>query len=267
MGRWRVAPDQGQYKPSAASLRFQRLRRRLTSWLMQARPSVFFRRFPRDLPSLHNQSSTQSATSCVTVKLHRHAGPRGRSGVASCRTAGGAPSGAADAGHRTPLAGSQVSQEGKEQAGAGVIGMNKQRILVAEGRADRARQLGRCLQAAGYEVATAASGAEALCMAAQEPPDLLLLSLVLPDMPGGDLLRSLRENHRLDSTGIIVLGGGRDETMPVMSLGLGADDFLTRPFSDRELLGRVRAVLRRCGRPPQVPGRGPQGEWTNGTKT
>jgi DNA-binding response OmpR family regulator len=131
--------------------------------------------------------------------------------------------------------------------------MYKQRIVVAEGRADTASQLCRCLQVAGTEVATAASGAEALRMAAQEPPDLLLLDLFLPDMPGGDLLRSLRENHGLDSTGIIVLGGGRDETMPVISLDLGADDFLTCPFSDRELLARVRAVLRRCGRPPRVP--------------
>ncbi|MGD9101553.1 MAG: response regulator transcription factor [Anaerolineae bacterium] len=124
--------------------------------------------------------------------------------------------------------------------------MNAQRILVAEGRARTANQLRRCLQEAGYEVATAASGAAVLQMIARDAPDLVLVDQALPDMHGWDLVRSLREDRRLNEVGIIVLGAGRDEVIPVVSLELGADDFVPRPFSDRELLARVRAVLRRC---------------------
>lgn len=93
-----------------------------------------------------------------------------------------------------------------------------------------------------FRVTAVTSGAEMAQLLAQEPVDLLILDLRLPGEDGLQIARKLREQSDL---GIVVVTGRREEADRVMALELGADDYLTKPFSPRELLARVRAVLRR----------------------
>src|SRR5205823_7164978 len=96
---------------------------------------------------------------------------------------------------------------------------------------------------AGYEVATAATGEEALTAAAAYPPDAVILDLVLPDAHGTDICRELR---RWTAAPIIVLSAVGDEQEKVAALDAGADDYVTKPFGIEELLARLRAALRRA---------------------
>jgi DNA-binding response OmpR family regulator len=102
------------------------------------------------------------------------------------------------------------------------------------------------LRAAGYSVLTAADGPQGLALARRERPDLVVLDLMLPGMDGLDVCRELR---RESSVPIIMLTARVDETDRLVGLELGADDYLTKPFSPRELVARVRTVLRRAGGP------------------
>ena len=106
----------------------------------------------------------------------------------------------------------------------------------------------------GYRVSTAATGTEALRLARAEPPDLVILDLMLPGVSGYDVLAELR---RLDDTrdvGVILLTARREEVDRIRGLTLGADDYLTKPFSPAELSLRVGAVLRRLAAPSVVAG-------------
>ena len=98
------------------------------------------------------------------------------------------------------------------------------------------------LRSAGFSVTTAADGEGALASARARPPDLVLLDLGLPGMDGLDVARDLR---RTSPVPIIILTARGEETDRVLGLELGADDYLVKPFSPRELVARVRAVLRR----------------------
>ena len=98
------------------------------------------------------------------------------------------------------------------------------------------------LQRAGFTVSTAHDGAEALMRARQERPDLVVLDLGLPRLDGLEVTRRLRRDSGVP---IIMLTARDDETDKVVDLELGADDYVTKPFSPRELTARVRAVLRR----------------------
>jgi len=101
----------------------------------------------------------------------------------------------------------------------------------------------------GFRVATASDGREALEVARRENPGLILLDVMMPEMDGIEFLRQ----HRKDkSTPVILLTARIEESDKVVGLELGADDYVTKPFSPRELVARVRAVLRRVGR--EVPG-------------
>ena len=100
------------------------------------------------------------------------------------------------------------------------------------------------LRAAGYGVLTAADGPQGLALARRERPDLVVLDLMLPGMDGLDVCRALRRDG---SVPIIMLTARVDETDRLVGLELGADDYLTKPFSPRELVARVRTVLRRAG--------------------
>ncbi|MGI9606439.1 MAG: response regulator transcription factor [Acidimicrobiales bacterium] len=95
----------------------------------------------------------------------------------------------------------------------------------------------------GYEVQVAPTGEEGLA-ALDADPDVIILDLNLPDMDGFDICRQIRSKT---STPLIILSGRSDETDKVLGLELGADDYATKPFSPRELLARVRALLRRSG--------------------
>ncbi len=98
------------------------------------------------------------------------------------------------------------------------------------------------LKAAGYETVTASNGAQGLSLARREKPDLIVLDLMMPEMDGLDVCRAIR--HESDVP-IIMLTARVEETDKLIGLELGADDYITKPFSPRELVARVRVVLRR----------------------
>jgi len=116
------------------------------------------------------------------------------------------------------------------------------RILVVDDEAPILRLLRRILTASGYEVLVAASGFEALDLAHQKEPDLLLLDLSMPGMDGMAVCRELRQWSQAP---IIVVSARGEERYKVQALDQGADDYLTKPFGYDELLARVRACLRR----------------------
>jgi two-component system phosphate regulon response regulator PhoB len=123
------------------------------------------------------------------------------------------------------------------------------RILVVEDERDIAALVAYHLTKEGYRVRTAEGGHEALEAAAAERPDLMLLDLMLPGYSGFDVLSELRRQPALREIPVIVLTARREETDRVKGLELGADDYLTKPFSPRELVLRVAAVLRRSQSP------------------
>ncbi|HUV27053.1 MAG: response regulator transcription factor [Anaerolineales bacterium] len=100
------------------------------------------------------------------------------------------------------------------------------------------------LEQQGFGVATAANGKDALFVARQEKPDLIILDVMMPEMDGYEFMRQHRKERE---TPIILLTARVDEDDKVIGLELGADDYVTKPFSPRELTSRVRAVLRRTG--------------------
>jgi two-component system alkaline phosphatase synthesis response regulator PhoP len=116
------------------------------------------------------------------------------------------------------------------------------RILVVDDEPKIVRLVADYLQAAGFKVVTAGNGDEALMRARTEAPDLVVLDLGLPGLDGLDVTRTLRRNGEVP---IIMLTARSDETDRIIGLELGADDYVTKPFSPRELVARVRAVLRR----------------------
>ena len=116
------------------------------------------------------------------------------------------------------------------------------RILVVDDEPQIVRALQINLKARRYEVHVAGSGTTALKVAAQYPPDLVILDLGLPDFDGVDVIRGLRG---WTEAPILVLSGRTDQTDKVEALDAGADDYVTKPFGIDELLARMRAVLRR----------------------
>ena len=117
------------------------------------------------------------------------------------------------------------------------------RILVVDDEPQILRALQTSLRGAGYEVDTASTGAEALTAAAVQPPDAVILDLVLPDVRGTDVCRELRT---WSTVPVIVLSVVGDEEEKVAALDAGADDYVTKPFGLDELLARLRAALRRA---------------------
>ena len=116
------------------------------------------------------------------------------------------------------------------------------RILIVDDEPKIVRLVRDYLEHAGFGVTVARDGREALMRARTDPPDLVVLDLGLPELDGLDVTRSLRRDS---SVPIIMLTARDDETDTVLGLELGADDYVTKPFSPRELVARVRAVLRR----------------------
>jgi DNA-binding response OmpR family regulator len=116
------------------------------------------------------------------------------------------------------------------------------RILIVDDEPKIVRLVADYLADAGFAVSTARSGDEALMRVRTEAPDLVVLDLGLPGLDGLDVTRALRRNGELP---IIMLTARDDETDRIIGLELGADDYVTKPFSPRELVARVRAVLRR----------------------
>ena len=120
--------------------------------------------------------------------------------------------------------------------------MDKKKILVVEDEKAISDILVFNLQREGYDTLAAYDGAEGLRCALEEAPDLILLDVMLPEMDGFEVCRRVRAEK---DTPIIMLTAREEETDKVMGLELGADDYITKPFSMRELMARVKANMRR----------------------
>src|SRR5437868_5111017 len=123
-------------------------------------------------------------------------------------------------------------------------GMPPASILVAEDQTDIRELLVMNLKSAGYDVSAVADGPSALASQSERPADLLVLDLMMPGLDGLEVTKALRARGR--STPILMLTAKSTELDRVLGLELGADDYLTKPFSLAELLARVKALLRRA---------------------
>jgi DNA-binding response OmpR family regulator len=122
--------------------------------------------------------------------------------------------------------------------------MMKAKILVVDDEPDVVQLIEYNLKAAGYDVITAADGEEALKKARSSAPDLIILDLMLPEVEGLDVCKILRRESSTSAIPIVMLTAKAGETDRVLGLELGADDYVTKPFSPRELVLRVKRLLR-----------------------
>jgi len=122
------------------------------------------------------------------------------------------------------------------------------RILIVEDDPDIAELVARYLEKAAFETDRAASGRDALQTIAANPPALVVLDLMLPQVDGLEICRRLRSDEKTAAIPIIMLTARAEESERIVGLELGADDYLAKPFSPNELVARVRALLRRAQR-------------------
>lgn len=127
------------------------------------------------------------------------------------------------------------------------------RILLVDDDPEIIRLLKAYLEKAGCHVLTAHDGETALHTLRREKPDLLVLDLMLPDRDGWDLTRLIRADEQLAATPIIMLTARVADSDKIVGLEIGADDYITKPFNPREVVARVRALLRRSQRGSQAP--------------
>ena len=125
--------------------------------------------------------------------------------------------------------------------------MSKESILLVEDERDILEVVRYNLAREGYAIREAETGEDALLMAAAEAPDLMLLDLMLPKIDGLEVCRRMKADPSTAAVSVIMLTAKGEESDIVTGLELGADDYITKPFSPRVLLARVRAVLRRRG--------------------
>jgi two-component system alkaline phosphatase synthesis response regulator PhoP len=123
--------------------------------------------------------------------------------------------------------------------------MAEEKILVVDDEENILELIKFNLEANSYKVITAADGIDAVKLAKSEIPDLVLLDLMLPKMDGNDVCKEIRKDNSISTMPIIMLTAKSEELDKILGLELGADDYITKPFSVRELLARVKAVLRR----------------------
>ena len=128
------------------------------------------------------------------------------------------------------------------------------RVLVVEDEPDIAALIAYQLTREGFRVETAATGPEALNAVNREVPDLVVLDRMLPGLSGDDVLKSLKGESATRNVPILVLTAKREQEDRIAGLELGADDYLTKPFSPRELVLRCQAILRRIAEPATAPG-------------
>jgi phosphate regulon transcriptional regulator PhoB len=120
------------------------------------------------------------------------------------------------------------------------------RVLVIEDDRDIAELVRYNLEQEGFQVACSSDGATGLAQLRKLPPDLLILDLMLPKLPGLEICKEVRRDAALRGLPILVLTARGEEADRVVGLELGADDYVTKPFSPRELVARVKALLRRA---------------------
>jgi two-component system, OmpR family, phosphate regulon response regulator PhoB len=123
------------------------------------------------------------------------------------------------------------------------------RILVVDDEPDITALVAYHMAKAGFRVSTAGNGTDALKAAREERPDIVILDLMLPGISGYDILAELRKQEETREVGVILLTAKREEPDRIRGLSLGADDYLTKPFSPQELSLRVSGLLRRLGSP------------------
>ncbi len=139
------------------------------------------------------------------------------------------------------------------QGGAGVAPVSRCLIFVVEDDEDIARLISHNLQAAGFDVQSFVSGGSVVSEALREMPSLFLLDIMLPGPDGFALCRQIRQTSGLSAIPIIFLTAKSGEADRVKGLELGGDDYIIKPFSPREMVARVRSVLRGVRQPPIVP--------------
>jgi DNA-binding response OmpR family regulator len=126
--------------------------------------------------------------------------------------------------------------------------MPGERILVVDDEASIVELARLYLEREGFRVESAADGAAALESIARRPPALLVLDLMLPEVDGWEVCRRIRSGKAAPGLPIIMLTARDDDVDKIVGLELGADDYLTKPFNPRELVARVKAILRRTAR-------------------
>jgi two-component system phosphate regulon response regulator PhoB len=119
-------------------------------------------------------------------------------------------------------------------------------VVIVEDEVDLLRTLEYNFRQAGFEVSTTSHGRDALRIVAAQPPALVLLDLMLPDLPGTEVCRQIKTDPKTKHIHVIMLTARGEEVDRVVGFELGADDYVTKPFSVRELVLRARAVLRRA---------------------
>ncbi len=129
-----------------------------------------------------------------------------------------------------------------------------ERVLVVDDEPDIVALVAYHLVKAGYRVSTAATGPDAVTQARQERPALIVLDLMLPGMSGFDVLEQLRAEEGTRDVAVLMLTARKDEPDRIKGLSLGADDYITKPFSPQELILRVGAILRRIQQGQQPAG-------------
>jgi DNA-binding response OmpR family regulator len=123
--------------------------------------------------------------------------------------------------------------------------VSRRKIVIIEDEPDILEVLSYNLRREGFEVLTASDGNQGLTLVKREQPDLVLLDLMLPGIDGVEICTSIKKNPQTQNTLLIMVTAKGEESDIVLGLGVGADDYVTKPFSPKELVARVKAVLRR----------------------
>jgi len=137
--------------------------------------------------------------------------------------------------------------------------MGKRKILIVEDDRDIVEMIEYNLIAEGYEVVSAFTGKDGVTLAKREQPDLVILDIMLPVMDGFEVCKALKNEDATAHIPIIILSAKSQEADKVVGLELGADDYVTKPFSPRELVARIKVILRR-GQDVQEGGKIRRGE-------
>lgn len=129
----------------------------------------------------------------------------------------------------------------------------KEKILIVDDEKDIVKMLDYNLKKEGFRTVSCYDGEEALNLAAKEHPDLIILDLMLPEVDGLEVCKALKKDSSTSAMPIIMLTAKTQEADKILGLELGADDYITKPFSPRELVARVKAVLRRVSEKAKLP--------------
>ena len=128
--------------------------------------------------------------------------------------------------------------------------MSSKRVLAIEDEADILEVIEYNLDREGFEVTTSQNGEDGLELIRNNHPDIVLLDLMLPDLDGLELCRKIRSDEEIKQIPVIMVTAKDTESEVVLGLGVGADDYITKPFNPKELVARVKAVLRRSRSTP-----------------